>query len=160
MRAKAFWVISLLLAAFFPSHVRAQLTGSLPGPNIGDFVDLPMLVNPTVLAILPGGAQVLLSDQGRLKILDLSTHHAQLTPVLGLSAARITIEGSGPTALVIEPSDLVRVDYVTGQKTVVATGIANGTGLAIEPGGQTALVCESLPSAASSSDPRDCRLGS
>jgi hypothetical protein len=142
MKAKAFWVISLLLATFFPSHARAQLTGPLPGANIGDFVDLPMLVKPAVLAILPGGTQVLLSDQGRLKILDLSTHRVQLTPVLGLSAARIAIEGSGPTALVIEPSDLVRVDYVTGQKTVLATGIANGTGLAIEPGGQTALVCD------------------
>jgi len=49
MKAKAFWLTSLLLATFFPSHARAQLTGPLPGANIGDFVDLPMLVNPAVL---------------------------------------------------------------------------------------------------------------
>src|SRR5882672_3248470 len=94
------WVRLSLLPVILVSQLCAQLAGPAPGPNVGDFVELPMLVSPSALVLLPGDTQALLCDQGRLKILDLSTGRVRPTPVFGLSAVRIALEGSGPTALV------------------------------------------------------------
>ncbi len=68
------------------STLVAQLAGPNPGPNVGDFVTFPMLVAPTAITLLPGGTQALLRDEGRLKILDLSTQHVQFTPAAGMNA--------------------------------------------------------------------------
>ena len=126
--------------------------GPQPGPNVGDFVDLPMLVRPAALALMNGDTQALVADGNKLLILDLSTREVEVV-VEGLKLPiQIAIEGQGPTALVLDYGNpqftgdpvgqLLRVNFVTGAKSVLTAGFIQPAGLAIEAGEQSALVTD------------------
>ena len=63
-------------------------------------------------------------------------------PVSGLSSIRRIAAEDGSTALIANGNELDRVNWVTGAKSTIAGGLQDIRGIAIEPGGNSALVTD------------------
>jgi DNA-binding beta-propeller fold protein YncE len=105
---------------------------------------------PLALAFINNDTQALVTDNNNLVILDLTTRAVKTVVTDLKSPVRIVIEGPGPTALVGERGEprfsgdlagrLTRVNFLTGAKSLIATGFFDPSGIAIEVEGQSALV--------------------
>ncbi len=78
MKTKPTRIIHFLLLTLLAPQVSAQITGVVPGPNVGDFVDIPALLAAGPFGLLPGATRALMVDQGKLKIVDLETKKQKL----------------------------------------------------------------------------------
>ena len=113
------------------------------GVSVGEITAIPMLTNPSQIAIESGGTTALVIEGRELSRLELSTG-AVTTIASGLtSITDIAIESSGKSALLTDydAGQLLRVDLTNGAVTTIASGFVQPSGVAIEAGG-TALVID------------------
>jgi sugar lactone lactonase YvrE len=136
--------------------------GPQPGPNIGDYISLPMLSGHISgiaagdsdvviggLAIMDGNGNVLIAEgSGELSKVDLNT--GKVTTIAFVSPGGIAspvIEPSGNSVVVVAnpgagggASGLKRVNLVTGQATtIIGSGIDRGAAMALMPHGKSVL---------------------
>lgn len=79
------------------------MPGPQSGPNVGDFVDLPMLRVAIGLVLIDSDTRALVTDgTDKLLILDLTTRAVQIAVDGLVGPTRIAVEGQGSTALVVQ----------------------------------------------------------
>lgn len=154
--------------ALLPGGTRALVTDpmsaaklfvvDLDARTIAPLATSPPITHPNGFAVEPDGKTALVTDTSTGKLLRLTLPPCPTTPCplalvhSGLqSPTDVAVEPGGATALVLQPTDLVRVSIAgpvlpSGTSAVrVATGLTNPRRVAIEPGGRTALVTEATP---------------
>src|SRR3989344_7168617 len=145
--------ISLLAATSSPPDdtppPRAP-AGPMPGPLVGDIVEIPMLNSPRSLIITDDGAKAIIADGNRISELDLASGSVRIVAPGLETPTRMAIEANGETALILETGKprfqgdptgrITRVNILTGEKTVLATGFIDPRGIAVEREGEIALV--------------------